>query len=98
MAGKIKVAFENQSRSFIPLVVFEITNDENGNRTSKAVFIGGIPSNVVRTIELDNTFQPWATIDTKDYKLGDTFKGDYNSLIQLRETHGGGVYRIDQWL
>jgi hypothetical protein len=98
MAGKIKIAFENLSTRFIPLVVFEITKDENGNKTSKAVYIGGVPGSAFSIIELDNTFQPWAIIDTKGYKLGDAFKGDFGSLIQLEETHGGSAYRIDQWL
>jgi hypothetical protein len=98
MAGKIKIAFENRSHKFISIVVFEITNDENGNKASKAVYIGGVPGNAYSTIELDNTFRPWAIIDTKSYKLGDAFKGDLGSLIQLEETRGGSVYRIDQWL
>jgi hypothetical protein len=97
MSGKLKIAFENQSNEFIPLVIFEVTKDGNGKETGKVVYIGGLPGAAYTTIELDNTIKPWASTDNKNYKLGDAFNGDFRNLIRVEETRGGRGYRIDLW-
>jgi hypothetical protein len=97
MSGKMKIAFENQSNEYIPLVIFEVTKDEKGKEAGKVVYIGGLLGASYATIELDNTIIPWASTDNRNYELGDAFNGDFRSLVRLTETRGGHGYRIDEW-
>jgi hypothetical protein len=97
MADKITAKFINNTNKAIPVVIFEVTENENGKKIRTVVFAGGVPSFAYANVELDNTIKPWACIANKSYKIGEILSADSGEReIELR-SFAGAVYNLEYW-
>jgi len=97
MANKITAKFTNNTNQGIQIVIFEVTENENGEKIRTVVFSGGVPSFAYASVELDNTIKPWACIASKHYTIGEILNADSSEKeIELRNFEGG-VYNLEYW-
>ncbi|SHM89792.1 hypothetical protein [Mucilaginibacter sp. OK098] len=97
MANKITARFTNNTDKTIRIVIFEVTENENGEKIRTVVFAGAVPSYAYASVELDNTIRPWASIATKNYTIGEIINADSTEReIELRD-FADGVYNLEYW-